>query len=64
LRALLCQWPGPRLGLAPWLVPVPAEGGHHHIPVIDADLRLVGIVIQTDLVRAPYSLAPSLPDAS
>ena len=26
--------------------------GHHHLPVIDADQRLVGILTQTDLVRA------------
>jgi CBS domain-containing membrane protein len=26
--------------------------GHHHIPVIDADQRVVGIITQSDLVRA------------
>lgn len=35
-----------------WLL---AEGGHHHIPVIDAEHRLAGIVTQTDLIRALYS---------
>lgn len=34
------------------LVPVFASTGHHHIPVVDRDLRLVGIMTQTDLVRA------------
>ena len=32
-----------------------AQGGHHHIPIIDVEHRLVGIVTQTDLVRALYS---------
>ena len=34
------------------LVPVFSSTGHHHIPVVDDDLRLVGILTQTDLVRA------------
>lgn len=34
------------------LVPVFAATGHHHIPVIDAEQRLVGIITQSDLVRA------------
>jgi CBS domain-containing membrane protein len=34
------------------LVPLFAASGHHHIPVIDAERRLVGILTQTDLVRA------------
>lgn len=34
------------------LVPVFAATGHHHIPVVDAELRLVGILTQTDLIRA------------
>lgn len=34
------------------LVPVFSSTGHHHIPVVDADMRLVGILTQTDLVRA------------
>lgn len=34
------------------LVPLFSHGGHHHIPIIDAQQRLVGIVTQTDLVRA------------
>lgn len=37
---------------ASMLVPLFSEGGHHHIPVIDAERRLVGIITQTDLVRA------------
>ncbi len=43
------------------LVSVMAEGGHHHIPILDEDRRLVGIVTQTDLVSALYSLAPQGP---
>ncbi len=34
------------------LVPLFSEGGHHHIPIIDAERRLVGIITQSDLVRA------------
>ena len=36
------------------LVPLFSEGGHHHIPIIDADKRLVGILTQSDLVGALY----------
>lgn len=36
------------------LVPLFSEGGHHHIPIIDDDKHLVGIVTQSDLVRALY----------
>lgn len=34
------------------LVPLFSQAGHHHIPIIDADNRLVGILTQSDLVRA------------
>jgi CBS domain-containing membrane protein len=34
------------------LVPLFADTGHHHIPIIDADKRLVGIITQSDLVAA------------
>jgi CBS domain-containing membrane protein len=36
------------------LVPVFSQGGHHHIPIIDAEKRLVGIITQSDLVGALY----------
>jgi CBS domain-containing membrane protein len=36
------------------LVPLFSEGGHHHIPIVGAESRLVGIITQTDLVRALY----------
>ncbi|MDB5947690.1 MAG: putative rane protein [Ramlibacter sp.] len=36
------------------LVPLFSEGGHHHIPIIDAERRLVGIITQSDLVRSLY----------
>ncbi|MGE0351145.1 HPP family protein [Hydrogenophaga sp.] len=39
------------------LVPLFSEGGHHHIPVIDAGQHLVGIITQSDLVRALYRAA-------
>lgn len=34
------------------LVPVFSDGGHRHLPIIDAERRLVGIVTQSDLIRA------------
>ncbi len=39
------------------LVPLFSEDGHHHIPVIDGERRLVGIITQSDLVRALYRAA-------
>lgn len=34
------------------LLPLFSEGGHHHLPVVDARQHLVGILTQSDLVRA------------
>ncbi|WP_325341506.1 HPP family protein [Xylophilus sp.] len=39
------------------LVPVFSDDGHHHIPVIDKDRRLVGVITQSDFVRALYRAA-------
>ncbi|WP_321957941.1 HPP family protein [Burkholderia cenocepacia] len=36
------------------LVPLFTHSGHHHIPVVDASHRLVGIITQTDLVTGLY----------
>jgi CBS domain-containing membrane protein len=36
------------------LVPLFSEGGHHHIPIIDGDRRLAGMITQSDFVRALY----------
>jgi CBS domain-containing membrane protein len=36
------------------LVPLFAHSGHHHIPVVDASHRLVGIVTQSDLIAGLY----------
>jgi CBS domain-containing membrane protein len=36
------------------LVPAFSEHGHHHIPIVDKDNRLVGIITQSDLVRALF----------
>lgn len=33
------------------LVPLFSQGGHHHIPIVDSEDRLVGVITQTDLVR-------------
>ncbi|MBF7141324.1 MULTISPECIES: HPP family protein [Pseudomonas] len=37
------------------LVPVFSKNGHRHIPIIDESQRLVGIITQSDLVRALYT---------
>ena len=34
------------------LLPLFSEGGHHHIPIVDADTRVVGVITQSDFVRA------------
>lgn len=34
------------------LVPLYADAGHHHLPVVDAERRLAGIVTQSDVIRA------------
>ena len=39
------------------LVPVFSEDGHHHIPILDGEQRLAGMITQTDLVRALYRAA-------
>lgn len=36
------------------LLPIFSEHGHHHIPIIDAENRLVGIITESDFVRAFY----------
>jgi CBS domain-containing membrane protein len=36
------------------LVSLFSKEGHHHLPVIDGDQRLVGIITQSDLVRSLY----------
>jgi len=36
------------------LVPMFADTGHHHIPILDEQQRLVGIVTQSDLIVALY----------
>ncbi|MES2088955.1 MAG: CBS domain-containing protein, partial [Pseudomonadota bacterium] len=34
------------------LMPLFTDSGHHHIPVIDDDKHVVGIITQSDFVRA------------
>ena len=36
------------------LVRLFSQGGHHHIPIVDSARRLVGIITQSDLIRALY----------
>ncbi|MGE5451354.1 MAG: HPP family protein [Acidobacteriota bacterium] len=38
------------------LMPLFTDAGHHHIPVIDADKRLVGMITQSDFMRALYQV--------
>jgi CBS domain-containing membrane protein len=40
------------------LVPMFSDTGHHHIPIIDAERRLVGIITQSDLVKALTRVGP------
>ncbi|MDD2713085.1 MAG: CBS domain-containing protein, partial [Simplicispira sp.] len=44
------------------LVPLFSHGGHHHIPIVDAQERLVGIITQTDLVRT-LAITVQVPNA-
>lgn len=39
------------------LVPLMADSGFHHIPIVDQEERLVGLVTQSDLVAALYQSA-------
>lgn len=34
------------------LIPLFSAGGHHHLPIVDETQQLVGVITQTDLVRA------------
>ena len=43
------------------LIPLFSEAGHHHIPVIDQDRRLVGIITQSDLMRSLYRATEKAP---
>ena len=36
------------------LVPLMADSGHHHIPIVDEEDRFAGIITQSDLVAALY----------
>lgn len=38
------------------LMPLFAEAGHHHIPIIDGDARLAGMITQSDFVRALHAV--------
>ena len=44
----------PRAAAITDLVPLMANSGYHHIPIVDSDARFVGIVTQSDLVAALY----------
>lgn len=46
------------------LVPLFASAGHHHIPVVDTDGRLVGIITESDLVGGLYRQATIEPKAA
>jgi CBS domain-containing membrane protein len=45
------------------LVSLFSREGHHHIPVIDAQQKLVGIITQSDLVRSLYRAVSASPAA-
>ncbi len=41
------------------LIPVFSENGHRHVPIIDAERHLVGIITQSDLIKTLYSAVRS-----
>jgi len=43
------------------LIPLFSEHGIHHLPIVDADGRIVGMVTQTDLSRAMYRYWADMP---
>ncbi len=43
------------------LVPLMADVGHHHVPIVDDRRRLVGMVTQADLVGALYEICLAPP---
>lgn len=46
------------------LVPMFAHAGHHHIPVLDTDGKLAGIITESDLVGGLYRQATIQPPAA
>jgi CBS domain-containing membrane protein len=54
-----------RIARADWhvieLVPLFSEGGHHHLPIVGAEDRLVGIITESDLMRALYGAVRATP---
>lgn len=46
------------------LVPLMADIGHHHVPIVDAERRLVGMVTQSDLVATLYEICLAQPGAA
>jgi CBS domain-containing membrane protein len=36
------------------LLPLFANDGHHHIPVLDAEARLAGMITEADLIAGLY----------
>ncbi|CUA94523.1 HPP family protein [Thiomonas bhubaneswarensis] len=45
------------------LIPLFASSGHHHLPVIDASARLVGMITQSDVMRALHRTPQANPTA-
>ena len=43
------------------IVPFMADAGLHHLPVVDADGRLVGMVTQSDVMAAMFAVAADKP---
>lgn len=46
------------------LVPLFSHGGHHHIPIVDNEARLAGVITQTDLVRTLAVVVQGRSDAT
>ncbi|MBI3777734.1 MAG: CBS domain-containing protein, partial [Gammaproteobacteria bacterium] len=43
------------------LIPLFSEHNIHHVPIVDQDRRLVGLVTQTDLTVAMYRYWAAMP---
>ena len=37
------------------LIPIMSDAGHHHLPVVDEEGKLAGIVTQTDVIAALFT---------
>ncbi len=46
------------------LVPILSDLGYHHVPIVEDDNKLCGIITQSDLIAALYSSSLSASDSN